>query len=1062
MQFFFNSNSLPSLRQCTIICLICFCGLWTYGQEVLVSGVVTDHSGMPIPGASVVVKGTINGVATDFDGNFSIRAKSSDILIISFLGFSDKEISVGNQRNLNVVLQEDVSQLNEVVVVAYGTSKKEAFTGSAAFMETEQIQEAATSNLSQALQGLSSGIQVISNSGRPGQDANIQIRGFGSLSADSNPLIVLNGSPYEGALSSIAPSEIDNISVLKDASSTSLYGSRAANGVILITTKSGTVGKTEINFRHTLGTSDFAVKLPRKLNAAEQYEAVWEGFYFDNLSLGRGDDVARSNASRDVTDRFYIARPHTNFLGQTRRYRSNWNIDEPVGLDGKIKPEAQLLYEYDWHDVFNPQLRQEYGFDVSSGLSENTRLFFSSTYLLDKGQYFNQNFDRWSTRLNINSKLGKRINLEASMLYLRTNQDNPGEFARVIRTIPQTIHPYEFNHEEGGFFTDSFGNLALQKGGGQSYSGRRFFGTDNPFDYINAPKESDAYAFDINSTNQIVNKLGISWDILEGITFRTSIISDFSVFQRHLYRAPVEGLVETEGLAFKASNSRFSYTFNNILEYKKLYGNHNFGLLAGQEMYSWNRNNLSGSGTIFAVPGLFELDATSAEPLSSSNETDYRLVSGFSRFTYDYKNKAYLNASYRADASSRFSPKKRWGNFWSVGGAWRLSEEEFLKNSKFVNNLKLKASYGTTGNDQIALYAYQALYDTGYNFYENSGAIESRLPTPELGWEKNIQSNFGLEFQLFNRLRANVEYFVKSSDDLLFAQPLPPSFGITSFDANIAKVENRGFEIDLRYDILKNRDLNWSIGFNATHYRNEIVELPVEEVLTSNYRWAVGQSIYDFWTPTWAGVDPDTGDNTWYINTLDANGNLIGQEISNNWGEVDKQENYAYQGSSLPDVFGGITNTIIYKGFDLSFMFYYSIGGVMLDNAFRENINMRNAFGLVDYWLDNHWTPDNPDAVIPRPSHRNFADNGRTTNQYMYENDFIRLRNLNIGYNFPRSFTDILNIKAFKLFVQADNLITWGNAQKRGTDPEIAGFDGSSDYNWGVRKTISGGVNIQF
>lgn len=1044
-------------------------------QEIEVSGTVTDVDGEGIPGVNILLVGTSLGTVTDYNGKYNISVPSDEsVLAFSAIGYIKEEIVVGNRKVIDITLLPDLTQLEEVVVVAYGTTNKSAFTGSAAFIEPEKIQQAASSNISNALQGLSPGVQVLANTGQPGADATIRIRGFGSLSSSNQPLIIVNGSPYEAPLSSIAPNEIESISILKDAASTSLYGSRAANGVILITTKSGKPNKTVINFRATWGTSDFAVALPDKLDAADQYEAVWEGFYYDNLQRGLSDDAARQNASDRVTDRFFIARPHTNFLGDDRQYRSNWNMDDPVGLDGRIKPEAELLYEYDWHDIFEPKLRQEYAFDLATGLSENTNLFASTSYLHDKGQYFNQDFRRWSTRLNLNSKLSERIGLEASLFYLRTDQNNPGEFARFIRTVPTPIHPYEFNHETGEFFTDVFGNRALQKGGAQSYSGRRFFGGANPFDFSIAPGEPDAYAFNINNRNQIINKIGLHVNIIDGLDFRTNIITDYTVSNRHQYISPVQGIERAEGFALKRNLARFAYTFNSFLEYKKSFGEHGLTIMAGNELFSWNRDRLSGTKQVFAVPGFFELDAGSAEPTASSFETDYRLVSAFSRLEYDYSDKIYLSASYRTDGSSRFSEENRWGNFWSVGAGWRLSEEAFMDNAIFVNNLKLKASYGTTGNDQvaindqtslnnqIALYAYQALYDLSYNFYENPGAIEQKLPTSNLRWEKNIQLNVGVEFELFDRFYGNIEYFIKTSDDLLFQRPLPQSFGITVVNDNIAEVQNKGFEIDLHYDVFNNRDFSWTVSVNATHYKNEILELPESEVLVGLRRWVEGRSIFEYWTPTWAGVDPETGDNTWFLKEFDNEGNVIGRTPTNAWNLVNNQPNHDFQGSSLPDLFGGVSSTIKYRGFDLSFMFYYSLGGIMLDNAFRENINMRNAFGLIDFYRDNHWTPENRDTTIPRPSHVNFADNGRSSNQYMFDNDFLRLRTVNLGYTFPSQITDNIGLTSLRVFMQAENPFTWGNAADRGTDPEIAGFDGSSDYNWGIRKTITGGVHLQF
>jgi TonB-linked SusC/RagA family outer membrane protein len=1037
-----------------------------FGQGVSVNGKVTNVQGESLPGVNVQIRGTQTGTTTDSGGLFTLSVPGKGaVIIFSFVGYQKTEMTVGDSPSMQVILKELQVNMEEVVVVAYGTSKRAAFTGSASFVDSKSIEKVASSNISNALQGLSPGLQVVSNAGKPGAESEIQIRGFGSINASNKPLVILDGNAFDGPLSSLATNEIKSISVLKDAASTSLYGSRAANGVILITTKSGTTGKPVINVRTSWGTSDFAVKMPRKLNATEQYEAVWDGFYYDNLDKGMADDKARQDASNRVTDRFYIARPHHSYLGYDRQFRSNWNLDNPVGLDGKIVPEAYLLYDYNWYDVFERKLRQEYSVDVSTALSEKTSMFFATSYFDDQGQFFNQDYKRWSTRLNLESKINDWLNVKASMFYVRGNQNDPGEFTRVVRTIPQTIHPYEFNHETGEFYKDAYGNLALQRGGDQSYSGRRFFDTDNPFEYSVAPYESDAYAFNVNSTDHLINNLGITAEILEGLTFSSNFSLDFDNNARHEYRTPVWGIVKTLGSSYRRNTSQTSFNWNNLLNYTRSLGRHTLSFMAGNELYGWNRSLVTASKTGLAVPGLFEIDAASSEPIAGSRMDKYRLVSGFARAEYNFSDRVYLSGSYRADGSSRFHPDNRWGSFWSVGTGWRLSEEKFLKDIKWIDNLKLKASYGTTGNDQISLYAYQALYDLSYSFYGNSGAIERRLPTPGLGWEKNIQFNTGFEFAFFNRFRGNVEFFVRQSEDLLFARPLPQSFGITSVDANIAKVQNTGFEMDLSYRILNKKELTWNISASITHFKNKIMDMPLQEMFVPGstvQKWVIGKSIYEYWTPEWAGVDSATGKNTWYKNVFDEAGNVIDRVPTTKWNDVNNEANREFQGSSLPDFFGSVTNTFSYKGFDFSFMFYYSIGGIMVDNAWRENTNMRNAFGLIDYWLDNHWTPENPDARIPRPSHVNFNDNGRSTDQFMFNNDFLRLKTLNLGYTIPSKITNRFNIKVLRLFAQADNLFTWGEAAKRGTDPEIAGFDGNSDYNYGIRKMFVGGIQFTF
>ncbi|MCG8307310.1 MAG: TonB-dependent receptor [Cytophagales bacterium] len=1036
-------------------------------ERVITGTVISSEDDSELPGVNVLIKGSNHGTITDMDGNFLLKVPDEEnvVLVFSYVGYIQEEVVLGNRNVIDVSLIPDITSLEEVVIIAYGTTKKASFTGSAAFIETDAIQKSASSNLSNALQGLSAGVQVVAPIGKPGGDASIQIRGFGSMSASNNPLIILNGIPYDGSLSSIAPNEIESVSILKDAVSTSLYGSRAANGVILITTKKGTPGKTVVNFKSTWGTSDFAVALPQKMNSDQQYEAVWEGFYYDYLVAGKTDNEARELASNKVTDRFYIARPHTNYLGETRNYRSNYNMDKPVGLDGKIKEGAFQLYEYDWTDLFEKKLRQEYSLDISTGLTEKTRLFFATSLMDDQGQYLNQRFRRWSTRANVSTQISEKISIDASLNYIKNDQNDPGESTRFVRTIPNTIHPYQFDHERGGFMTDAYGNLALERGGGQSYSGRRFFGGNNPFEFSIDPYEPDSYAFNVNKDHKLINQVSVNFEFLENLNLRSSFSADLSIHNRHRYRSPVFGIVTRPGWASKANTTRFGYTWNNILNYLFDFNGHKFNLMAGNEIYAWRSDNVSSYKEGFPVPGIFEVNAASAEPNAVSSSNEYSLASAMSRLEYNFKDKVYASASFRADGSSRFHPDNRWGYFWSVGGGWRISEENFMLDVGWLDNLKLKASYGTTGNDKISLYAYQALFDPAYSFYEESGAIEKRLPTAELGWEKNVQFNTGFEFLVGGRFSGEVEYFIRQSNDLLFSRPLPQSFGITSVDDNIAKVENKGFELTLGYQILKNSDLKWDISLNTTHFKNEIKEMPLEEMFvpgSSIRKWVAGKSIYEFWTPTWAGVDPETGDNTWYKNVFDEAGNVTGQEITHKWAEANNEDHRTYQGSSLPDFFGSVTNSFSYKGIDLSFMFYYSVGGVMYDVVWRENVNMRNAFGLITYWIDNHWTPENTEARIPRPSHKNFGDNGRATNQYMFTNDFLRLRNLNIGYTLPQSVSNKIRVGSLRVFAQGENLATWGPAARRGTDPEVAGFDGITNYNYAVRKTVVGGIQIQF
>lgn len=1046
-----------------------------FQQQKIITGTVTDENGNPLKDATVQVKGSSASTTTDDGGKFTIQVPgTSSVLIISYVGYASQEISVRNAgNNLTIRLKLSSGSLGEVVVVAYGTAKKEAFTGSATFVKGEQLQRSVTNNVAAGLQGLSPGVQINNTAGRPGADVLISIRGFGSMTASNNPLIILNGNPYDGSLNSIPTSDIEQVSILKDAASTALYGSRAANGVIIITTKQGKKGAPRVNYRSTFSVSDFAVALPKRLSVADQWMAVWKGFYDDGILFqGRTPANAAQNATVSTTNRHVGPNPFTMPDGTVRQYRHMWNMDFPIGLDGKLDPNAKLLYEWDWYDVFTNKLRQEHSVDVSSGIGEKGNLFFSSSYLNDQGNYLGQKYERFTSRLNFSVPVNDRIKTGASFFYVRTNENNPNEEVRTIRTFAGGFSPYLWDHVNNTYFTDIFGNKALDWGGAGSISRRVYFPGNNALGWIQDPKSPDSYRFNLSGNNRLIATGNLEIKILKDLDYSLSLIGDLNNNNNHYYESPVNGLSFDLGTASRSFTQRFGYTINNSLSYRKKINDHSLSFLVSNEVYAWRNQSASASAQGFALPGVFEVSAGSTNFQNSSFEDNYRLVSLLGRGEYNFANKYFLSASFRRDGSSRFSPDVRWGNFWSAGGAWRISQEKWFQ-AEWVNELKLKGSYGETGNDNIGLYAYQALYNLNNIFNGQPGAVISRLPTPTLSWEKNQQANVGIEAILFDKLNVGVEVFSRRSKDLLFAQQLPPSFGITSVDANIATTRNTGIEIDLNYRAVNVRDFTWTIGINATHYKNVIVDLPLNELTVPAEftntagparRWKEGRSIYEYWGPKWAGVDDRNGNNQWIIKTFDANGNVTKFDTTSNWTAVSNDvRQYEYLGSSLPKLFGSITNSFTYRNFDLSFMLYYSIGGVLFDQPWRESTTLRNAFGLTEMYKEGVWTPENPTASIPRGSHVRFGDNQRPTDQFLFNNTFARLKNLNIGYKLPvQKIFKKPFFNEFKVFVQGDNLLTWGSAKERHTDPELGGFDGTAAYNYGVRRFYLAGVNIQF
>lgn len=1033
-----------------------------------VKGVVTTDKGEPIIGANVVIEGTTNGTITDIDGNFFLDAMEGDRLKVSYIGYSDQYITVGNQQNLKINMVEDSKLIDEVVVVAYGTTKKASFTGAASVVSSDMLEKSNMNTVSSALQGLSSGVQVVGASGKPGAESAIQIRGIGSINTNSDPLLVLDGSPYEGDLGNIAPSDIESMTVLKDAASTSLYGSRAANGVIMITTKSGKTGrKPSINFRATWGTSDFAVPLPEKVSGMRQYELVWEGMYNDYISSGKSEKEAASLASKNVTGKFYNKNPMTLPDGTTRQYRSNFNMDEPIGLDGKVKPDAYTLFEGDWYsDIFESKLRQEYMLDVSGG-SEKNSYYFSASWLDDKGLYMTQRYKRLTSTGKFSSQLKSWLKLDASMRYTRSEQWDPGEGTRAMRCIPNSLIPFLWDYENNTYLLDIYGRPALDYGGASSPSRRIFFPGTNPLEFAYSPNDENPYSYNVTDKNAISLRNTLTVDLPKGFQYKMNVSADYIVRGNHKYNDPTYGVEREKGSVEKTKLETYTYTFNNLLTYGIELGEGSLNALLGQEIYSYNENNVNGYVENYPLPGLEELTAGSENPSVNSYEDNYRLVSFFTRMEYDWRDKYYISGSFRTDGSSRFHKDKRWGNFWSAGASWRISEENFMKSFTWIDNMKLKLSYGTTGNDRVGYYAYQGLFALDKNLYTSPGALESRFPTKNLTWEKNQQINAGIDFSLWNRLSGSFEYFVRTSDDLLFDRPLPPSFGLAEVTSNIGKIQNRGVELDLNFLVIRNKDFSWNVGLNLTHYKNEILELPHGDMYVPEStirKWSVGGSVYDYYTPQWAGIDSETGLNSWYKQIRDEKGNIIGREKTTKWADVNNDENRVYQGSSLPDLYGSLTNSFAYKGFDLSFMFYFSLGGLMNDGLYKESTTMRNAFALTDMYEEKRWTPENREgAYFQKASHVNYADNSRTSDQWLFNNSFLRLRNINFGYTFPKTILSKVGITNLRLFLQGENLLTFGSAVKRHTDPESMQFDGGTKSDtYGARKTITGGINLSF
>lgn len=1053
--------------------LMCLLIPWLASAQIKITGKVTDAGNHPLPGVSVAEKGTDHRTTTDINGNYSISVSGpNSVLKLSYIGFASVEVSVSGKTVVPVRLQESGNTLEEVMVTAYGTSKRSSFTGSASVITGKKLATLQPTNISQGLQGLSAGIQVQNNSGRPGADGTIVIRGIGSLTAGQSPLLIIDGVALDIPLSSISYSDIESITVLKDAASTALYGSRAGNGVILITTKKGITEKTVVNARSNWSTSDFAVDYPKKVSAAKQYELTFEGLYNDATDFLNYDDAtARQYAHDMVTRVFWNTTPFTLSDGTTRQFRSGWNTDYPVGLDGKIKPDAQRLWEFNAYDeAFSQRLKQDYGIDLSGAMGAKNNYYASASVLDDKGVFITDHFKRFTGRLSLNSEVSKRVSLSNSLNYSSTTNRNGDYAARVFRVFPAEYSAYLWDHQTNQYAVSEFtGKKLLDEG---RFNGRAWWPGWSAFGSLSTDVR--------NYSDNIQTVSTLNFRITDYLSLKTNYSYQLVNIDENRWNSPEreDQLVPAEGRATRGSYRNTSHTVNNVLTFdKKLSRDHHLNILVGQEAYNFTSRGFGADRNGFDLPSFTEISTATEDPTAWSGKDEYSLSSFFSSASYDFKDRYYLSGSFRTDGSSKFTGKNRWGEFWSAGLSWRITQEEFMKGtSAWLNDLKAKISYGEVGNDRIDYYPYMQLFGTGHNYAGYFGVVQSQLSNPEITWETNVQTNAGIEFQIFNKFTGSMEWFKRKSERLLLRRPLATSTGNSSIYSNIGDLENTGFELDLSYQAIKSENFDWTLSFNATHYKNKITRLPSKQEVFSQgvatFIWKEGNSAYDLYAPEWADVNPDNGRNRWWKKEFDSNGNVVNKIKTENYTEVSGTNQYENMGSVLPDVFGSLSNSLRYKNLDLSFMLYYSIGGKVYDYNFAESTVLRENFAVYDY-LDDRWQKPGDDTQVGKIyTYRGFDANSvaRYSSKFTFNNDFVRLRNLTIGYSIPKKVLDVAKIRNLRLFLRGDNLLTFGKLKKHGTDPENMGslngsnFYGVIDSNSPIPtlKSYSFGLNIQF
>ncbi|WP_372746315.1 SusC/RagA family TonB-linked outer membrane protein [Lutibacter sp.] len=1024
-----------------------------FAQEKTISGTVSDGSG-PLPGVTVVLKGSTKGTQTDFDGKYQIKAKKGDVLVFSFVGMKTASMAVGDSNSINVSMQEDANLLEEVLVVAYGTAKKSDYTGAATQINSESIENRALANVTSALEGSSAGVSVTAASGQPGSGQDIRIRGFGSVSASSDPLYVVDGMIYYGDISSINSNDIESLTVLKDASSTSLYGNKAANGVVMITTKRGKNKEGQFSLNISSSIVDRSIKEYERLNADQYYPIMWEALRNSIASPGTSTDAALAAANQTASSTIF-----------DQLYNNPYNVanDQIVGEDGTLNANAELLYpdDLDWSDAIT-RLGSRQNYDINyQGGTDKSDYFVSLGYLNEEGYIKNSDFERISGRVNVNYQANKWLK---TGLNIGATTSTGNQSQATDAQSSSFVNPIRFTRNIGPIYNiyqhDATGAYVLDDNGDRIYdlTASRPSGASGGRHIV---AEID-WNKDIDEITSLNGKTFFDIKLMEGLVFTTNVSFD----QRNLYNTVFwnkeVGDGAPNGYASRTYNRRTSVGFNQLLNYNTSIGKHNISALAAHESLELRINAMYGAKREIIADGNVELINFVTTSDLYTYEDNLNDESYFGRLNYDFDGKYFLSASYRTDGTSKFSDATRWGDFYSIGGAWRLDKESFISNQKWIDMLKLRASYGELGNNSgISYYAYQGLYNLDYNNQSDSGYVLGTLESPDLQWETSASYDVALEFGLFNKISGTLEYFKRESANLLFDVPLALSSGSESTPQNIGTMYNKGFEISLDFDVIKNENFKWKTSVNASTIENKFTKLPQEEIVTGSKKYMVDRSIYDYWLKDWYGVDPSDGSALYVANedAIIANGadirTIDGNILTTNQANAE----YHYAGSAIPDLTGSVFNSLTYKNFNLGFLFTYQIGGETLDYNYQSIMSSGTYGTALSTDILKRWQNVGDITDIPRMDASQTTNFNATSDRWLVDSSYLNLKQISLSYGLPSDLLSQIGVSTAQLYVSAENVVSFNARQGMNVQQS---FNGTTSNVYTPSRIVSLGLNVKF
>ncbi len=976
-------------------CVMLFAvGIIAYAQNINVSGTVVDSAtGEGVPFASIQVKGTMTGTATDGDGNYTISVPRNAILVFSSIGYINQEAEVNGRTVINILLAPDTENLEEAVItIAYGAAKKSSLTGAISNVNAEKLEARPTSSVTSALEGTVTGVQVNNSYGAPGSEPSIMIRGNGTINGSTSPLYIIDGVPFGGNISDLNPADIESLTVLKDAASAALYGNRAANGVILITTKKGKQGKVSVTASVTQGMYQRGMKEYAYASADQFMEIMYQELYnrtlYPTLDMPYADIVA---TAQDPAKRAAAQQYAANNLISDKLYLNIYNVADNALFDseGHLVSNATIkpgyLDDLNWFDqTIRNGYRAEYNVSASAA-SDKSDYYFSVGYLDENGYLATSTFDRFSGRASVNVKptsyLKVGLNVNATHQNFNNTSDgsssyiNPFMYCRKIAPI-YPVHVHDIN--TGSYILDANGDKQFD-GGSYIDSNGQVVVTRNQYADRHVIWENQLNK-DVSVRNTMNAIAYAEFYFLKDFTF--TITGNMNL--RHSSNQTYDSAVIGDGKGNQGRGKRVDYRYKNYTFQQQLRWSHQFNqhfvnILVGHENYNNNYDYLYGYKTGEVFPNINNLNNFTQITDLFNYGNNYRTESYLSRARYSYADKYNLEGSFRRDGSSRFSSRARWGNFWSVGANWLISKEDFMQNVGWINSLKLRADFGEVGNDAgTGYYGFQALYTSNQN--ANAGAYYlSQLGNDDLMWETAQSWGVGIESRLFNRWNLNVEYFDKRNKDLLFSVILPISAGPTSTGStnpgitrNIGTMSNRGVEIETDFDVVRTKNVRLNIFANGTFLRNRIIKLPEENredgIISGNKRYVEGGDRYAYWMYHWAGVDQMTGrslytwdDERFYItddNTasgkiiygtapteetattlMPANDYIIigGTPYIYNTGSYGKKD---WAGTATPTVYGSFGFNFNWKGLSLGTIFTYSLGSKVNDGIYSDLLSV--------------------------------------------------------------------------------------------------------------------------